>query len=238
MALRPDRLVLVCGTGTDVGKTWVGARLLDALRGQGITVAARKPAQSFDVDLMGNHLGATDAEVLGAASGEDSDTVCPPTRSYRRAMAPPMAAEALGMAPFSIADIVEELAWPARPVAVGLVEMAGGVRSPQASDGDTTHVVAALHPEVILLVGDAGLGTINAVRQSMDALATVTDRLAGVRTAVVLDRFDDRHDIHRRNRDWLAERDGYGVFTVPGEERLLADLVLDEEPVEGQGRPA
>jgi hypothetical protein len=99
-------------------------------------------------------------------------------------------------------------------------------------------VVAALHPEVILLVGDAGLGTINAVRQSMDALATVTDRLAGVRTAVVLDRFDDRHDIHRRNRDWLAERDGYGVFTVPGEERLLADLVLDEEPVEGQGRPA
>ena len=93
--MRPERLVLVCGTGTEVGKTWVGARLLHALRDRGLTVSARKPAQSFDVDRNGGRLaGPTDAEVLGAASGEDPDEVCRPSRSYRRAMAPPIAAEA------------------------------------------------------------------------------------------------------------------------------------------------
>ena len=111
--MRPERLVLVCGTGTDVGKTWVCSRLLDELRRRGVTVAARKPAQSFDVDAAGEPRGGpTDAEVLAAASGEGPGAVCPPERSYRRAMAPPMAAEALGLPAFSVADLVGELRWP------------------------------------------------------------------------------------------------------------------------------
>ncbi len=223
--MRPDRLVLVCGTGTEVGKTWVGARLLKELRARGLRVAARKPAQSFDVDLEGTRLGgATDAEVLGAASGEDPGTVCRRHRSYTRAMAPPMAAEALGLPGFSVADLVLEMDWPDERVSVGIVEMAGGVRSPQASDGDTTHVVAALQPDLVLLVADAGLGTINAVRLSMGALAA-TGGAAGARTVVVLDRFDGHHDLHCRNREWLVERDGYEVVTLPGEEERLAGLV-------------
>ena len=99
------------------------------------------------------------------------------------------------------------------------METAGGVRSPQAADGDTTHVLAALVPDVVILVADAGLGTINGVRMSMDALASVTGSMPGVRTLVVLDRFDGHHDIHRRNRQWLEVRDGYRVVTLPGEER-------------------
>ncbi|MBV8560261.1 MAG: AAA family ATPase, partial [Acidimicrobiia bacterium] len=56
---RPERLVLVAGTGTEVGKTWVAARLAEALRARGTRVAARKPAQSFAPDE-----GPTDAEAL------------------------------------------------------------------------------------------------------------------------------------------------------------------------------
>jgi len=43
--LRPQRLVVVVGTGTEIGKTYVTARLLRDLRSKGIDVAARKPAQ-------------------------------------------------------------------------------------------------------------------------------------------------------------------------------------------------
>ncbi len=218
--------MLVCGTGTEVGKTWVCGRLLTELRSRGVTVAARKPAQSFDVDSEGRRLGGpTDAERLGAASGESPEVVCRPLRSYRRAMAPPMAAEALGLPPFTVADLVGELAWPDNAVAVGVVEMAGGVRSPQASDGDTTDLVTALAPDAVVLVADAGLGTINSVHLSMDALATATDRLPTTTTVVVLDRYDGHHDIHRRNRDWLSGRNGYRVVVAPGEESVLADLV-------------
>jgi dethiobiotin synthetase len=229
--VRPERLVLVCGTGTEVGKTWVAARLLRELRSRGLSVAARKPAQSFDIDSEGTRLGgATDAEVLGAASGEDPADVCHDFRSYHRAMAPPMAAQALGLPGFSIAQLVEEIMWPARQVQVGVVETAGGVRSPQASDGDSCDLLVALAPELVVLVSDAGLGTINAVRMSMDALSSVTRSRPSVRTVVVLDRFDGHHDIHRRNRAWLVDRLGYGVVTLPGEESALADLVTGADP--------
>lgn len=223
--MRPKRLVLVCGSGTEVGKTWVSCRLLSALSDSGTTVAARKPVQSFDgvaSDASSEEL--SDAELLGAASGESPERVCRPSRTYHRAMAPPMAAEALGLPSFRIADLVEEMAWPTPRVDVGLVEAAGGVRSPQATDGDATDLVSALGPDLVALVSDAGLGTINLVRMSMDALATVTGGQPTIPVVVVLDRFDGRHEIHRRNRRWLVDRFGYRVVTVPGEEQLLADL--------------
>jgi len=223
--VRPERVVLVCGTGTEVGKTWVAARLVGELRARGLTVAARKPAQSFDVGRHGEPLGgATDAEVLGAASGEQAEEVCPATRSYHRAMAPPIAAEALGLAPFTVADLVGELTWPPHGVDVGVVETAGGVRSPQAGDGDVCDLAAALAPDVTVLVADAGLGTINSIRLAMDALAGRSCGTGGA-PVVVLNRFDRDHDIHRRNHDWLAGRDGYRMVTVPGGEADLADLV-------------
>ncbi|MHB1517593.1 MAG: ATP-dependent dethiobiotin synthetase BioD [Acidimicrobiales bacterium] len=223
----PERLVLVCGTGTDVGKTWVAARMLGDLRGRGVTVAARKPAQSFDVDAANNPVGGpTDADLLGEASGEPADRVCPPEHTFHRAMAPPMAAEALGLPDFTVAELLGAVDWPTPSVEVGLVETAGGVRSPQATDGDVTHLVGALRPGLVVLVADAGLGTINLVRLSMEALGAADTQVAPA-TVVVLDRYDSEHDLHCRNRRWLVERDGYTVVTLPGEEARLVDLVME-----------
>lgn len=198
-------LVLVAGTGTDVGKTWVSARLIDEWRRHGLTVAARKPAQSYEVGE-----GPTDAEVLARATGEDAFRVCPPGRSYPVALAPPMAASVLGLAVPSIADLVGGCVWPEPSVGVGLVETAGGVRSPQARDGDVIALAAALRPDRIVLVADAGLGTINAVRLSVGALAgadlpTIT---------VVLNRYDETSELHRRNLEWLRDVDGFCVVAA------------------------
>lgn len=237
--MRPERLVLVCGTATDVGKTWVCTRLIGEMRRAGFSVAARKPAQSFDLDSEGARLGGlTDAERLGAATGEHPGAVCHSFRSYHRAMAPPMAAEALGLPPFTVSELIGEMSWPDDPVEVGLVELAGGVRSPQAADGDCTDVIAALKPDMIALVADAGLGTINSVRLSMDALSTPTGGSLAVPTVVVLDRFDVHHDLHRRNREWLTTRNNYQVVTVPGEEGVLADLVLAPSAARSLHRPS
>ncbi|HUY21672.1 MAG TPA: dethiobiotin synthase [Acidimicrobiales bacterium] len=205
---RPAVVVLVAGTGTDVGKTWVAARLLETWRVAGLSVAARKPAQSF-----AEGAGPTDAEVLGAASGEEPATVCRPGRSYRVPLAPPMAADALGLPPPTLADLVGELAWPPAGTDVGLVEMAGGVRSPQADDGDTTDMVRAIGPDGVVLVADAGLGTVNAVRLSVRALTDVRrDGRPPLVPVVVLNRFDASSDLHRRNLAWLRDRDGACVL--------------------------
>jgi dethiobiotin synthetase len=209
---RPERLVLVAGTGTEVGKTWVACRLARELRRRGLIVAARKPVQSYDA---GDDLTGTDAALLAHATGEHPAVVCPQHRWYPVAMAPPIAAEALGRAPFTVADLVAELAWPPA-VGVGLVEAAGGVRSPLAADGDAVALAAALCPERVVLVADAGLGTINDVRLSTAALGPWP-------VTVVLNRFDPGEDLHVRNLEWLAGVDGHDVVT--GAEDLVSPIV-------------
>jgi dethiobiotin synthetase len=214
---RPERLAVVCGTATDVGKTWVTCGLLHGLRQRGVPVAARKPAQSFARDGR-----PTDAELLAAASGKEPWDVCPAHRWYPAAMAPPMAAAALGREAFTSADLAAELDWPA-PAAVGIIETAGGVRSPLASDGDTVTLCDLVAPDIVILVADAGLGTINAVRLSAGALRDGALSDGGAPVVVYLNRYAAADDLHRRNREWLADRDRFDVVTSIGElvHRLL-----------------
>ena len=210
---RPSVVVAVLGTGTEVGKTWVSARLLEQLRTHGSAVAARKPVQSFDPAWS----EPTDADVLAAASGEDPMDVCPEHRWLPVPMAPPMAADVLGLPAPRLGALLDELVWPGHQVDVGLVETVGGVRSPVADDGDSRDLVRAVGPDVVLLVADAGLGTIDAVRSAVDALAPQP-------VVVHLNRFDPDDDLHRRNLTWLRDRDGLDpVVTI---ERLREIVAL------------
>lgn len=206
----PDLVVAVVGTGTGVGKTWTTSAVAQVFRASGVRVAARKPAQSFD-----SGEGLTDAEVLAAATGEDPFAVCLPHRWYEKGLAPPMAAEALGLRVPSIADLVTEISWP-EGVAVGFVEGAGGVASPLGSDGDNALLVATIRAQVVVLVAHAELGTINDVRLAVRALPSIP-------TIVMLNRFDEDNDTHRRNRSWLSDRERFQVLTSPAD---LFDLLL------------
>jgi dethiobiotin synthetase len=193
--------IAVAGTGTDVGKTYVAAALLQSLRAHGFTVAARKPVQSFDPGDA-----ATDADVLARATGEDPHEVCPAHRWLPVPMAPPIAAEALGVAPFTIAELADEIRAGAPTDRAVLVETAGGVRSPIAADGDCAALVTELVPALVVLVADAGLGTINLVRMSRDVLWKH-------RVVAYLNRFDGGNDVHVRNAQWLRTREDLEVYT-------------------------
>ena len=65
---------------------------------------------------------------------------------------------------------------------------------------------SAIAPDLVLLVADAGLGTINSVRMSVTAFGEG-------QVVVVLNRFDEHDPLHHRNRDWLRCRDGFDVVT-------------------------
>lgn len=192
--------MFVAGTATNVGKTWAAAALAAGLRSAGLAVATRKPAQSFHPGR-----GPTDAEVLALATGEAPDDVCLPGRSYGMALAPPMAAAALGRPAFLLADLIDELAWP-DGTDVGLVEGVGGPASPVADDADTAALASALGPDLVVLVGDAGLGTINAVRLSVAALPPPV--------VVLLNRYDAADATHAANQAWLRDRDGLMIVTT------------------------
>jgi dethiobiotin synthetase len=210
-----DRLVIVSGTATGVGKTWVARRLARALMARGLEVSVRKPAQSFDPAE-----GLTDAALLAAVTGEDEHGVCPRHRSYRLPMAPPMAADALGLEPFRLVDLVEELSIPREGVAI--VEGVGGPRSPLAHDADTVALAEALDPDLVLLVAPSGLGAINDVLLSSAAFGERT-------VAVFMNRFDAADPLHRANQRWLEAR----LPLVHSDLHTLADLVAGEQVVAG-----
>src|SRR3954471_22853505 len=97
-------LVVVTGTGTDVGKTYITAGTIEVLRNAGAQVQAWKPVQSYTRHELGN----TDAEVLARAVGRKPHEVCPRHRWLALAMAPPIANAALDGPPFNIAHLAAE----------------------------------------------------------------------------------------------------------------------------------
>jgi dethiobiotin synthetase len=199
---RPARLVVITGTGTDVGKTWVAAGLLRELQRRNFSLAVRKPVQSYTPGE------ATDAEALARATGEAVETVCPANRSYPLPLAPPMAAQALNWQPPTLSELVDELdsGWPKHRVDIGVVEGAGGVASPLAIDGDTASLARHIKADIAILVGEPQLGIINSARLARLALGRLP-------VVVYLNRFEPVGELHRRNREWLARQDGFNVTT-------------------------
>lgn len=211
---RPRRLVVVTGSGTEVGKTWATVQIARHLRAVGLAVAARKPAQSFSPDDA-----ATDASLLAAATEAAPETVCPPHRWYPVPLAPPMAADALGRPRIGIDDLVGELEWPA-DVDVGLVEGAGGLCSPIAHDGDTLALVDRLRPDLVLFVASPALGVVSSTRLASRALGDTP-------LLVLLNRYDPADEVHQRSRDWLHAVDGLMIVT---DTAAAADLVAGAAP--------
>jgi dethiobiotin synthetase len=197
---RPSLLIGVIGTNTEVGKTWVTAQLLATLKLRGARVAARKPVQSYGPDEID-----TDAARLAGASGEEVTDICPAHRWYPLALAPPMAAHALGRGPVWMSEIVREIRWPEK-VDIGFLETVGGVRSPLACDGDSLELLRRVAVDRMLLIADAKLGTINNVRLTMAAVGATP-------TIVYLNRFDADNELHELNRRWLIEQDQLTVIT-------------------------
>lgn len=190
----------------------MACRLAVALLDREIVVSARKPVQSYDQD---DDPATSDAVLLARATGEAPDAVCPPHRWYPVGMAPPMAAEVLERPSFTVDDLVHEMVWPAG-AAVGLVEAAGGVRSPLAADGDVVTLAERLEPDRVVLVADVGLGVINAVRLAVPVLGRWP-------LTVVANRYDGRNELHRRNLSWLVDRDRLDVV-ITGEQ--LVPIIL------------
>lgn len=85
------RKVLVTGTDTDVGKTYVSTLLLKGLRQTPLRIGAYKPACSGSVVGHDGHETWNDIEMLSAASGvSDRELICP--QRFSAALAPNVAA--------------------------------------------------------------------------------------------------------------------------------------------------
>ena len=163
--------LFLTGTDTGVGKTWVAARLVRALRARGVPAQPLKPVESgvaADADPAG-----TDAGLLAAAAGiGDLGTVV--RFRLRDPVAPALAAEREGV------DIrLAELAAFCRREVPVVAEGAGGWRAPLAADGEVRDLARALELPVLLVAADR-LGAVSHTLLACDGIRAAGCGLAGV----------------------------------------------------------
>lgn len=161
------RVVVVTGTGTDIGKTVVTAALAALATGRGERVAAVKPAQT---GVAPGEPG--DLEVVARLGGAQT------TREYARLpepLAPDTAARRAGLPLPSVAEVLGRVLALTQFHDLVLVEGAGGLLVRLDAEGGTVADLAlalqqaGTRPYVVVVVA-AGLGTLNATELTLEAL--------------------------------------------------------------------
>jgi dethiobiotin synthetase len=174
-----SRGLFITGTGTGVGKTYVGALIAKALRDAGKRVGVYKPAAS-GCDVRDGNLISPDAIALWEAAGRPGtlEKVCP--QLFAAPLAPHLAARAEGRQ-VDRALLRQGIQFWLATSDVVVVEGAGGLMSP-ISDEDYNVDLAAEFGFPLLVVAANVLGTINATLQTLITARTFRDRfrVAGV----------------------------------------------------------
>jgi dethiobiotin synthetase len=166
--------LFITGTDTEVGKTYIGTRLIGHLSKQGISVAPRKPVES-GCELINSMLTPSDGLALMQAAGLDQIDVVTPYR-FEAALAPPVAAslEGKNIRLMQLIDVCT-----ANPDHFIVVEGAGGFLSPLAHDALNADLAVALKLPVLLVVADR-LGCINHCLLTVEAIEHRGLTIAGI----------------------------------------------------------
>lgn len=172
------RILLVTGTGTEIGKTVVTAAVTALALAQGLKVAVLKPAQT---GVAAGEPG--DAAEVRRLAGDEPTFV--ELARYPEPLAPATAAARSGLPPVTPGQAAEAAAGLARTHDLVLVEGAGGLLVRFDPDGGTIAEVPGALREfdqeaAVLLVTEAGLGTLNSTALTAEALRARGVRLLGL----------------------------------------------------------
>lgn len=169
--------ILVTGTDTGVGKTWVSVGLLRALARAGLRARGLKPVAS-GAESTPDGLRNEDAlALMGAASAPPLPYSAINPYCYAPPIAPHLAAEAAGQ-PVDPAVLEAAIAHARLDCELLLIEGAGGWRVPLAADYGFPELARAARADVLLVVG-LRLGCINHARLSAEAIQRDGLRLIG-----------------------------------------------------------
>ncbi|MFF7388206.1 dethiobiotin synthase [Streptomyces scabiei] len=165
-------VLVVTGTGTEVGKTVTTAAVAAVAVAAARSVAVLKPAQTGvrpdergDADEVGRLAGAVTVRELAR---------------YPEPLAPATAARRSGLPPVHPEDVAEAVAKLTTDHDLVLVEGAGGLLVRFDEAGGTLADTARLLGAPVLLVASAGLGTLNTTELTARELAAREVELAGV----------------------------------------------------------
>lgn len=164
-------VLVITGTGTGVGKTIATAALACHGRLAGLDIAVCKPLQTGTID------GDDDlAEVARLAGISNLVGVA----RYSEPLAPAAAAELDGRTLPTLDELLAVIREIDRPDRLTLVEGAGGLLVELTATGSTLRDLAQELKAPVLIVCQAGLGTLNHTALTVEALANREITCAGL----------------------------------------------------------
>ncbi len=166
--------VLVTGTDTGVGKTWVACGLAHALRHAGRSVTAVKAVETGCEDRPAP---TEDGVRLATATGQTAPTRA--LRRFRAPIAPAPAADLEGLT-LDLDELAAEIGAATGTSQLLLLEGAGGLLSPLGWDWNAVDLAQAFQATALVVASDR-LGSINHTLLTLSALD-----LAGVRVAAIV----------------------------------------------------
>ncbi|MEU6377291.1 dethiobiotin synthase [Streptomyces sp. NPDC046909] len=165
-------VLVITGTGTEVGKTVATAAVAAAAVAAGRSVAVLKAAQT---GVRPDEPG--DAQEVSRLAGA---VTAAEVARYPEPLAPATAARRAGLAPVRPRDVAEAAAKLAAEHDLVLVEGAGGLLVRFDDAGGTLADVAELLAAPVLVVASAGLGTLNTTELTARELRVRGLELLGV----------------------------------------------------------
>ena len=185
----PKTGLFICGTDTEVGKTYVACLITRTLVALGHRVGVYKPVASGGVTTEAGVI-AEDARELWEAASRPADltTVCP--QVFKAPIAPPQAAQVEGRTVDEMLLRSGLSAWHDRCDVV-VVEGAGGLMSPISSH-DFNATLAREFRYPLVVVAPNRLGVINHTLQTLIAAAAFGTGLATA--GIVLNQLDEVPD--------------------------------------------
>ncbi len=201
-----EKGIFITATGTDVGKTYISALFVKLLRENGVNCGYFKPALSgISSDVV------SDVQYVSKVSGGDFTLEDNVSYSFKDAVSPHLAAVRAGKK-ISLDKIIKDYENLSNKYDFIVVEGAGGITCPFDLSATTLllpDVIKALGLDVIV-VADAGLGTINSTLLTCEYAKSKSINVKGI----ILNNFDCDNFMHQDNLEQVERLTGVKVVAT------------------------
>lgn len=225
--------LMLTGTDTAVGKTWVASALIRGLKSAGYRVGAYKPVCSGAETGPDGTLHWDDIDRLAAALDQpdvSSDAICP--QKFAAPLAPPLAAGREGKN-VNRSLLTTGLDWWRDRADVVIVEGAGGIHCPMTHQTTLADILAVWRFPTVIVAANR-LGTINHTLLTAEALRARDIPLLGFIMNDVAPKIGD--DTRSQNVDEIARRGKLTCLATMEWEQRELDIRWAEAALAAAGR--
>lgn len=199
--------IFITATGTDIGKTYICGLLVKQLRKNGLNCGYYKPVLSGAIENNGKII-AGDAQHVSDTAGLKGNPLEKVSYIFKPAVSPHLAAEIEGR-PISLDKIIKDYKIMEDKNEFTVVEGAGGIICPLNLDKNLfIYDIPKALDLSILIVADAGLGTINNTYLTVEFIKQLGLNIKGI----ILNNYNPKDFMHIDNKKVIEQISGIKVI--------------------------